>query len=489
MKRMTSFLAVFAAVSAVGEASGPAICDPQRSLLCAGLGSVFSFEENTDNPRWDENKTVALLEADSQNVARAAGKIDSYAASFVGTEGNYLYLPRGGYLGANFSVAAWIYPTSASTEQVLISSDEPAAHGHYVSLVPSSGQVKLRAVAYYGDGQGDVSVTSTSSMTLNSWHMIVWGFLPGSSGQAMYVQVDNGARTTVNLTYWLAPNANDLILGQRKGSGAAYTLPYSGRIDQLAFSSRYWDVTDASEFYNAGSGKAYPFVPSSYSSLNDGLVAYWGMDETLATGGQRADAINQNNATDPTTQVPSSTTAKFGNSAYRTVNGSRLSVTSNSTIEYSGDFTVGGWVYFTSLNDAAGFPIVAKANETTSIGEWYVAGAGAGSIQFNTAIWSGGSCSATRPTPSTGAWHFLVASYTASTKTCTLSIDNGAVGSSTGTTHPSPQSAVPLSFGGDANGSNGQTAYFDEWFVYKRVLTSTDITNLYNGGVGRTYPF
>ncbi len=491
-----AFAAMVVALLAIQPATAVQryVCDPQQSMLCVGLGSVFQMEEASDYNRDSVAGGVELLEAPNTTVARAAGKIGSYAASFSGVDGTYLYIPRGGQLGNTFTVAMWVYPTSSSTEQIILSSDEATAHGPYLSLVPSSGALKFKAVAYYGDAGGDVSVTSTSTMTLNAWHLVVWGVTPYFTGQqSMFVQVDNGARYSVALTYWLTGNGNDLIVGQRKGAsaGTGYTLPYSGRIDQLTFSSTYWETDTASLFYNAGSGAAYPFTPSSYASLNAGLIGYWSFDEVYGTGGTRNDSVNQNNAADPTTQVPSSTTAKFGNSASRTVNGSRLSVTSNSQLEYNGDFSVGGWAYITSWSGATGNPLVAKADGATFLAEWYIIAVGASQIEMNVNPYGGGAavCHAVLTAPTTGAWHFFVADYTASTKTCTLQIDNGTVGSGTTITNPSVQSSVPISFGGDANGSNGHSAYFDEWFLYKRLLTTQQKTDLYNSGNGRTYPF
>ena len=458
------------------KASGPAICDPQQSSLCSGLGVVFAFEENSDNPRWDENRGAAFLEADGQNVARAAGKIDSYAASFTGTDGNYLYIPRGGALGASFTVAAWVFPTSASTEQIVVSMDEATKHGPFLALVPSSGNVKLKGVAYYGDGQGDVSVTSASSMTLNTWHLVVWGIAVNTSGQVTYVEVDNGNRDTVSITYWLASSSNDLILGQRKGSGAAYTMPYSGRVDQLAFAGRYWDTTETAEFYNAGSGKAYPFVPSSFNSLNDGLVAYWKFDEAV-TSGTRYDSVNQNNATD-TGGAYGYGTGVIGNAAYSDYSPAYedLQVATNSTIEYSGDFTVGGWF---KTSDVVSQQAIAEKGLYGSSFEWVVMLHN----PTNTSFQVGNCTTAASGAISANTWYFLVADYTASTKTCRVRLNNGTVYSGTGTTLPVVTSYAMSFTTGYSSG------YRDEWFLYKRVLTSQQMTDLYNSGTGRTYPF
>ena len=319
----------------VGRAAGWICCrrstlrfaTRQKSALCAGLSNVFQMEEDTDRNRDSVDGGIQLLEASNTDVARAAGKIDSYAASFSGTDGTYLHIPRGGSLINSSTVAMWMYPTSSAGEQIILSADEATKHGPYLSLVPSGGNVKVKGVAFYGDGRGDVSVTSTPTMTINAWHLVVWGYdqaeasdflTTSQTGRVMYVQVDNGARDKVGLAYFpIVGPFIDLVLGQRKGSGVSYTLPYSGRVDQLTFAGRTWDSVDATEFYNVGSGKAYPFVPSSYDSLNAGLVAYWKFDEAVSSG-TRYDSVNQNNATDISSNQ-GYTTGKIGNAADSTV--------------------------------------------------------------------------------------------------------------------------------------------------------------------------
>ncbi len=489
MKKCVAIAAIGLVGLQVGSAAAVQryVCDPQKSVLCAGLSNVFQMEEDTDRNRDSVDGGIQLLEASNTDVARAAGKIDSYAASFSGTDGTYLHIPRGGSLINSSTVAMWIYPTSSAGEQIILSADEATKHGPYLSLVPSGGNVKVKGVAFYGDGRGDVSVTSTPTMTINAWHLVVWGYdqaeasdflTTSQTGRVMYVQVDNGARDKVGLAYFpIVGPFIDLVLGQRKGSGVSYTLPYSGRVDQLTFAGRTWDSVDATEFYNVGSGKAYPFVPSSYDSLNAGLVAYWKFDEAVSSG-TRYDSVNQNNATDISSNQ-GYTTGKIGNAADSTVVNSTLKVTTNSTIEYNGDFTVGGWIYTPDVVSQQN--IAAKSTAYGGSYEWGIWIQGGSVVTFNA-----GNCT----TPNSAAisantWYFIVADYTASTKACRIRLNNGTVYSSTGTTLPSVNSGS-MNFGEVSGGATGRR---DEWFLYKRVLTSQQMTDLYNSGTGRTYPF
>jgi hypothetical protein len=483
-------LSVVAAAQIVALPTRPAsavqryVCDPQKSVLCDRLGNVFQMEEDSDQNRDSVAGGVELLEAPNTDVARAAGKIGSYAASFAGVDGTYLYLPRGGALGNDFTVALWVYPTSSSTEQIVLSTDEVTAHGPYLSLVPSGGNLKVKGVAYYGDGRGDVSVTSSSTMTLNAWHLVVWGLRndPIIGTQQMYVQIDSGVIDTTSLTYWLLSSSNDLIVGQRKGAsaGAGYTMPYSGRIDQLTFAGRYWDSVNVAEFYNAGSGKAYPFVPSNFDSLNAGLVAYWKFDEAVS-GGSRYDSVNQNNLTDSGGAF-GYVAGKVGNAAHKdnTPTNEYLSIAANGQVDYSGDFTVGGWWY--SGNTTSQMAIVHKGAYGSST-EWAIGIGYPASATSKLGFGVGNCLIDTGVTLTANTWYLIVADYTASTKACRLRFNNGTVYSSTGTTHP------VVNANGMGFGEHYSAGYWDEWFLYKRVLTSQQMTDLYNSGAGRTYPF
>jgi len=361
--------------------------------------------------------------------------------------------------------------------------------------------VKIKGVAHYGDGRGDVSVTSTATMTLNAWHLVIWGYdqaeaadftTTNLTGRVMFVQVDNGARDKVALAYFpIVGPFNDLILGQRKGGGSGYTLPFSGRVDQLTFAGRNWDTVVATEFYNAGSGKAYPFVASSFDSLNDGLFAYWNMDEAVASG-PRADLVGQADLSDYTTGI-GYTAGKVGNGAVTNAAQEVLQSFESSLSVGSDSFSVGGWVKPTGAGSAAYF----ASKISGSYGEWSFYWNGSNTLRFwvadSTGVVSGppaASCSVSGTTTiSNGTWYFLVGRFDASTKTCTVYVNNVQVGASdTSTTFAATQSAAVV-VGGATNGSTLILGTYDEWFFYKRLLTTVDMTNLYNSGNGRTYPF
>jgi hypothetical protein len=95
--------------------------------------------------------------------------------------------------------------------------------------------------------------------------------------------------------------------------------------------------------------------------------------------------------------------------------------------------------------------------------------------------------------PALGQWYHLAAVYDHAAHTITLRINDGAVGSQTTPfTGPVFNSVTPRDLlllhtyiGNFLYGNNA----IDELGIWNRALTGAEITALYNGGAGRSYPF
>jgi hypothetical protein len=466
--------------------SGTAICDPKASLLCSGLLAVFKFQEANDDTRIDSVAGLQAFEPTGYNVGTAAGKISANSISFAGTANSYLYIPRFSGLGASrWTVALWIYPTSNSTTQVLLSHDEPTNHGAYLTLVPSGSNVSVVGTAYYLDQDSLVSVTSNSTLSLNAWHLIVWGAGTTWLGvQQMSLQVDNGTPpATTTLSYQLQGNTNGLYIGKRNQQGNEQ--PYSGQMEQLTLAGVLWDANRANLFWNSGAGLAYPFAATSTASLNQGLVAYFKMEEPTGSG-SRLDAVGQHNLT--ASGTVNQVTGKLGYAAspYNGTSYQALTAANASDLQVGGvDFSVAGWVYPTST--AAG-PILEKDDYGGWHGEYDVEWS-SGQFGFNTMNAGAIKCSVASQTGlSLNAWHFVAATYTVATHTCLIQVDNGTAVTSTATGSVDPvNTTYSVQFGLAASYFTG---YVDEWGLWKNhALSATERASLWNSGSGLQYPF
>lgn len=89
-------------------------------------------------------------------------------------------------------------------------------------------------------------------------------------------------------------------------------------------------------------------------------------------------------------------------------------------------------------------------------------------------------------TVTTGQWYFVTAWHNAAGDTLNIQVSNGAV-SATSYTGGAMDTSLPLTIGAFADGTTNLLGIEDEVSFYKRVLTASERTWLYNNGLGRTY--
>lgn len=213
-------------------------------------------------------------------------------------------------------------------------------------------------------------------------------------------------------------------------------------------------------------------------SYSVGLKAYWKIDEN--TGTLLADSVNGFNMT--TTGSPVWTPGKLGSALNFTGNSQWGQVTTNTTeLEGSGGNTlsISAWVYPTAYSN---YPtIMGRTDGVSSHNYLYALGATSG----KPALFTPGEGWTTATTAlNLNAWNFIVVSCNAGT--CTYYLNGNSDGSTSGESWTPGQNYMNrLSFYGDNAGWEGT---LDEIGLWNRSLNSTEVTAMYNGGVGMTYP-
>lgn len=219
--------------------------------------------------------------------------------------------------------------------------------------------------------------------------------------------------------------------------------------------------------------------------LKTSLISYWKLDEASGT---RNDSHGSNHLTDNNTV--GSTTGIISNGAnFITANSEYLSRASNASLQMSGNtnFTISAWVNMTSNAD---YSFVAKDDDASNSRDFnlgFTTGGGLG-ILFH--IQSAGVLYvASSAIGSTSTWYHLIAWYDSSNGQCHLRINDATTyNSSTGATGADASSAE---FRIGAREYAGFESYMggiiDEVGLWKRKLTSQEMTDLYNGGSGLPY--
>ncbi len=226
------------------------------------------------------------------------------------------------------------------------------------------------------------------------------------------------------------------------------------------------------------------------SSLSNGLISYWKLDESSAGTSPvtRNDSSGSNHLTD-SNNCPSAT-GKIGNAAqFASASSQELSVASNASLQTGDiDFTFACWFYLNTLPSA--LTVIAGKADSLSSGhnhEWALMIHSSNALRFRVCDSGGAVSDVTSVTLSTGNWYYVVAWHDSVGDLLRIQVNGGTVTDRSYSGDVQTLSA-PFRIGGGASGQ-----YFDglvdEAGFWKRVLTDSERSLLYSSGVGKSYPF
>ena len=215
------------------------------------------------------------------------------------------------------------------------------------------------------------------------------------------------------------------------------------------------------------------------------LVSYWKMDES---SGNATDSVGTNTLTDNNTVTSASGIINTGRQ-FKSGSNESFSVVSNASLTGGDvDVTVGGWVY---LDTTPGeMHCFGKWNESASR-EYSLIYATAGGSVFKFQLSENGTSTSILSATTFGAvsactWYHVIGWFDSANNQIGISV-NGI--SNTASAPSAFSGTAPLFIGSRTGAGNFLDGRIDEAFLFRRVLTSTEINNLYNGGVGLAYPF
>lgn len=223
-------------------------------------------------------------------------------------------------------------------------------------------------------------------------------------------------------------------------------------------------------------------------ALTDNLISYWKLDE--ATAASRADSVGTNTLTD--VNSVSQQTGKISNCAgFASASSQKLTLSDNSSISTGDiDFTFSGWVYFTTLGavrdlwtkwvDAGNQrEYLLLYNSGTNRLEWYVSNNGTAAVVVTANNFGA---------PSTSTWYHVVTWHDSVNNQIGIAVNAGTADTASHTTGVFDSTAT-FALGARNTSPAYHNGRIDELGFWKRVLTSTERTQLYNSGNGLAYPF
>jgi opacity protein-like surface antigen len=252
-----------------------------NGALCVGLAAYYRLDEAADYVRFSQ-AGGALMECPGIDISTTAttqfGQVRT--ATFDGSNSKGFLVPGGGtFGGGTWTVAVWVYPTSNTVDSTILSTEDANSgkEGLFIGLDYNGTDFQAYMETYLQDTDAKISVRTTTAITPNAWHLLV--FRSGSStsrkvfgSDGISISRDDNAFTTIgasqqfsrpirvnsggNLVIGKSDAGTDTLTGQCSATGNGFT----GHMQALGIWNRALSKADVDLLWNSGNGRDFPFI-------------------------------------------------------------------------------------------------------------------------------------------------------------------------------------------------------------------------------------
>lgn len=451
--------------------------------LLTNLSNYYKLDEASGNAL-DAHGTGTLNFVSA--VGSATGKLNG-CRDFEFSSGSYLAALDSVELSTgdiDWSMQAWVQLESKQSPLMTIASkwSGVTATSEYILYWDSTADKFIFTV--YGSGGVSTGVTASNfgAPSIGVWYLVhVWH---DSVNNEIGISVNAGTPNTAAHSAGTNDTTQTFFLGIAEGG----LYGWDGLIDEVGFWKRVLTSQERADLYNLGLGLAYSRFSIPTGGLLTNLVAAWELDES---GGPRNDSHGYNSLLDSTVTLSATGLVHTLAADFEAGSNNYLSRPSSTELSIGDiDFTIEAWVKLES--EPASYPEI--------LGKWGVTDAGqrdytlyynsvADRMEFGvsgTGLQSGVSTVTANNfgAITTGVWYHVVAWHDATANQIGISVNNGTantVSHSAGIHLGTTDFAI-----GGRRSWDGLIGPVRFW--KNRMLSSTDRTNLYNGGAGLAYP-
>lgn len=484
---------------------------------------------------------------DNNTVTSNTGLI-SNAAQFTAANSEYLSRSDNTDLSTgniDFTFVAWAYLDSKGANRSIVSKYSSSANREYNLYYGTTADRFIFEVSSDGTAVTTVTANNLGIPAISTWYFVVaWH---DAANDTLNIQVNNGTVDSVSYSAGVFDSTAPFMIGARNGA-----MFWNGMLDEVGFWKRTLTAGERTQLYNSGAGCTYNFAaceatatptpthtftptptptdtptptatdtptptatstntptvtqtptqtpsithtPTSTPTVtqtptitntptatplvcDDGLIGYWKLDESSGT---RIDSHGANDLTDNNT-VTSAAGIVAGAAQFESANSEYLSHADNAELSAGDiDFSLTAWVYLDDIsNDHA---VIGKGTTSVEYQIYYT-----DAERFVFVVGDGvDSFFISDETPITGStWYFVVAWRNAATDETFIQVNNGTVYSGAGPTTVLDGSENFVI--GEFLEADFMAGRIDEASFWKRILTTDERADLYNGGNGRTYP-
>ncbi len=169
--------------------------------------------------------------------------------------------------GQNFTVSAWVYPTSFAQRNAIVGNAYPYSSNAGWYFFTANNYFSLYQSLFFSAGTDQVSIGSVSYvLPLNNWSYVSASVSNGGSSVKLYV---NGIETSYGRTSYASLNldysTNEFYIGKRHSSTGDN---FGGNISQVKIYNRTLSATEIQQNYNATKNRFVNVLPV----VRNGLV-------------------------------------------------------------------------------------------------------------------------------------------------------------------------------------------------------------------------
>ncbi len=470
---------------------------PVTDRTVQGLLGYWKMDEGTGTSTTADasgnSNNLTMTNADAEDWQ--AGQIGAYSLDFNGTD-EWLTVadPSSGVLdivdGADFSIVGWFNRDLFAADHTIVATRNSQAtntDAGYIVWVDNNGSTDYLNFTV-GDGGGTANDQYTAAgatdLSATGWHHFaaVW-----NDGAGMYLYLDgklDGSTTSSTANIGSLANTVAFRIAAESDNGN----PFDGKIDDVKLYSKALSANEVSRLYQT----TVPVAPASTVGLDNGLVGHWTFDgpdvKWGETGSEIKDVSGRGNHGDAqgslatTSVVPGKLGQGLFLSGTNAINAGSASSLDNLELQGGGGMTVVLWEKHSTYY---GSPI----GKNSATNAWYLYFLNSSQPFYFVKGYSSTSLHVESNTaPAFNQWNHIAVSWDGTVNQTGVHLYLNGVDVSN---YASPYNATGSGVKVDDAGSDfligypwggAGNLYVDDVRAYNRVLTTSEITSLYNQG-------
>jgi chitodextrinase len=398
--------------------------------------------------------------------------------------------------GTSPSSSATIVVTTAQAPTASLSASPTSITSGSSSTLTWSSTNATSCTGTNFTASGTSGSTNVSPIVTTNYSITCTGAGGTSSPASATVTVTSGGDTTppsvptnlsataislsaINLT-WTASTDNVGVTGYKifRGGTQIGTSATNSYSDSGLTASTLYSYTvsayDAAANNSAQSSSASATTQGSGSTLTNGLVGYWSFDTSDVSGTSITD-LSGNSNTGTAAETPTLVTGQLNQALALTDGVQQINVGHGSSLNITGPFSVSFWLFPTTTPQAVDYVAFQKAQNYENAG--FNAYYGYYSTKVTCDIGNGTSV-ASSVSMNLNQWNHIVCLYDGSH--LQVYVNGTQTGSVSDTTNPNSSASYDMYLGsGGLDTGSHIFGDMDEFRVYNRALTGSEITQLY----------